>query len=366
MSDYIVFDFETTSVYTDTTEIIEISAIKIENDAIVDTFNTLVHPTAPIPKEASAVNHITDEMVADAPPISDVLPKFLEFIGNTTLLGHNISGFDLPILRRYASNIGWEITNEYIDTLPMSRRRVDIKSHRLTALAEYYGIDCSGAHRALADCITTYEVYKRIRELPDTIIPKSHHEHSMEELLTAETKALQSLTALLETVVSDGVLTDEEIHQIASWLADNSEYASKYPFNKLNDFVSSALSDGVVTDQERADLFELFNIILNPVENSAKNAPVISSLADKHFCLTGEFTTGTKSAIASTITSKGAIEDKGVTKKTDILIVGGNGNSNWICGNYGSKVKKALELQEKGSSIIIISEVDFFEAIKNI
>ena len=53
---------------------------------------------------------------------------------------------------------------------------------------------------------------------------------------------------------------------------------------------------------------------------------------------------------------KGAIIKKNVAKSLDYLIVGGNGNENWSCGNYGSKVKRALELQEKGASIQILKE----------
>ena len=58
------------------------------------------------------------------------------------------------------------------------------------------------------------------------------------------------------------------------------------------------------------------------------------------------------------LTNMGGIPVKSVTKKTDYVIVGSQGSDAWSAGNYGSKIKKALELQEKGIAIQIIKESD--------
>ncbi len=68
--DYVVFDLETTGIRVGSDDIIEISAIKVKGGQVTDTFSTLVNPGRPIPYCATAVNGITDEMVAEAPDIA--------------------------------------------------------------------------------------------------------------------------------------------------------------------------------------------------------------------------------------------------------------------------------------------------------
>ena len=100
VSDYVVFDLETTGMSPDKDEIVEISAIKVKDGEIVDEFSSLVNPGMPIPAGASSVNGITDDMVADAPGFEEVFELFLEFIGEEVLVGHNIAGFDMHFLYR--------------------------------------------------------------------------------------------------------------------------------------------------------------------------------------------------------------------------------------------------------------------------
>ncbi|MBO5387748.1 MAG: 3'-5' exonuclease, partial [Lachnospiraceae bacterium] len=87
VSDYVVFDLETTGISCKNDSIIEISAVKVINGQVIDTFSTLVNPMRPIPYGATAVNGITDEMVKDEPTIKQVLPEFISFIGDMVLVG---------------------------------------------------------------------------------------------------------------------------------------------------------------------------------------------------------------------------------------------------------------------------------------
>ena len=77
VSDYVVFDLETTGISSYHDDIIEISAVKVRGGKEFDTFSTLVNPQRPIPKSATQVNGITDAMVADVPILEDVLPDVL-------------------------------------------------------------------------------------------------------------------------------------------------------------------------------------------------------------------------------------------------------------------------------------------------
>lgn len=167
LKDYVVFDLETTGVNPETDDIIEISAVKVCGHEITDEYSTLVNPGRHIPAGATAVNGITDEMVADAPDIGTAIAGFMEFIGESVLVGHNIHTFDT----NFAYDAAWsalnrELRNDYIDTLFMARRCLPKLSHyKLTDLSEYFHIETKGAHRALNDCVMNQRCYEEMGKL---------------------------------------------------------------------------------------------------------------------------------------------------------------------------------------------------------
>ncbi|MBQ8297683.1 MAG: 3'-5' exoribonuclease [Ruminococcus sp.] len=109
--------------------------------------------------------------------------------------------------------------------------------------------------------------------------------------------------------------------------------------------------------------------IENPIKKAQSEISVIDEftpVTDKQICLSGDFACGSKEEITTKLEALGATVKKAVSGKTDYLIVGKNGSDSWSCGNYGSKVKKALELQSKGKDIKIIKEEDFFKCLKTL
>ena len=88
--EYISFDIETTGLDPDNDRITEISACRFVKGEYSEEFTTLINPKIPIPKNIISLTGITNKMVEDAPFISDVLPDFINFIGTTPLVGHNI------------------------------------------------------------------------------------------------------------------------------------------------------------------------------------------------------------------------------------------------------------------------------------
>ncbi len=165
--DYVVFDLETTGVSAVNDGIIEISAIRAVKGEAVETFSTLVNPERSIPYDATRVNGITDEMVADAPKISAALRDFLDFAGTSVLVGHNIGSFDLNFICIAAERLfGESVKNDYIDTLPMAKSCLpDLGHYKLTDLAAHFKISAKGAHRALNDCTMTQKCYEKLGEL---------------------------------------------------------------------------------------------------------------------------------------------------------------------------------------------------------
>lgn len=166
VSDYVVFDLETTGISSKYDEVIEISAVKVNNGKVTGEFSTLVNPGRRIPPGASRVNGITDEMVAGAPGFPDVLGDFFQFAGDMVLVGHNISSFDMKFLYRDAQKYFQKVPdNDYADTLILARKVLpQLSHHRLVDLAEHYGFSAEGAHRALNDCRMNQKVYERLAE----------------------------------------------------------------------------------------------------------------------------------------------------------------------------------------------------------
>ena len=161
IKDYVCFDLETTG-FGKTAEIIEIGAIKVRDGTTVDKFSELVKPTNRISGVVTALTGISQNDVADARNISEVLPDFLEFIGNDILVGHNIASFDMKFLYRdFEKYMGLILPNDFVDTLRLAKIVFpDWKHRRLGDLANYYGISTVGAHRALTDCKMNQKVFE--------------------------------------------------------------------------------------------------------------------------------------------------------------------------------------------------------------
>lgn len=156
----IYYDTETTGISPETNYIIELAAYDpVENR----TFERLIKPACPIPPGATAVHHITDEMVADAPPFSEIAEEFIAFCeGNTVLIAHNNDRFDVHFLRKEYQRSDIEMPDwNFLDTLVWARRyRPDLPRHSLQFLREMYGIEENNAHRALEDVKILHQLFQ--------------------------------------------------------------------------------------------------------------------------------------------------------------------------------------------------------------
>lgn len=168
IENYVLFDLETTGISWRSDDVIEISALRVRNGQVTECFSSLVDPGRPIPWAASRVNNITDDMVAGEPTMEEILPQFLEFVGEDVLAGHNIARFDLNFLYRDAMvRFGLLPGNDYVDTLLFARQSLPgLPSYALTALAEHYGLTTQGAHRALNDCRMNQQIFERLAREP--------------------------------------------------------------------------------------------------------------------------------------------------------------------------------------------------------
>lgn len=165
---FVVFDLETTSKFPESADIIQLSALKIVDGVEKQVFTTFVKPPKSIPAEITELTTIDDSMVANAPKIADVLPDFYKFAYGSILVGHNIIGYDYPIIQRFSEPMGYVFNNELLDTLILSRKYLtEMTNHKLTTLSKSLKIEHENAHRADADVLATWGVLKEIAKRID-------------------------------------------------------------------------------------------------------------------------------------------------------------------------------------------------------
>ena len=164
---YCVLDIETTGISKLTEKITEFGIMKVKNGEIIDTFECFVNPEKPIPEKVVEVTNITDEMVKDAETIDIVLPKVLEFVGDSTIVAHNAS-FDIGFIKENARKLGLKFDNTYIDTLALAKELFpNYKKYKLGIIAENLNIKVDVAHRALADVETLVKVFNVMLKMLD-------------------------------------------------------------------------------------------------------------------------------------------------------------------------------------------------------
>lgn len=147
---YVAFDFETTGVRYTEDKIVEIGAVLVENGEVVKEYHQMVDPECPMPADASAVNHITDDMLADQPKIHQVLPAFLSFVGDDVLVAHN-APFDIRFLCQACMVHRFRTPAVCFDTMTLARYWPESNDRKLTSLIAAAGIENDDAHRALSD-----------------------------------------------------------------------------------------------------------------------------------------------------------------------------------------------------------------------
>jgi DNA polymerase-3 subunit alpha (Gram-positive type) len=165
LDDFVVFDIETTGLSARNDKITEIGAVKIKNGIVIDKFEQLINPEIPIPHNITSLTGITDDMVSNMPRIEDVLPKFIDFIGDSILVAHNAS-FDVGFIREACNNMNINLDNAVLDTLALSRALFpNLKSHKLNVIAKFLNVELISHHRAVDDAKATADILIKMLEV---------------------------------------------------------------------------------------------------------------------------------------------------------------------------------------------------------
>ncbi len=171
---YVVFDTETTGLSAAEHELIEIAGVKMQNGKEIDHFSTLIQPRSTISPKITEITSITNEMVADAPFVEEVLPQFQAFCQGAILVAHNAE-FDLSFLHVQTKKLGMpRFDQPVIDTLALARTLFPSdRNHRLKTLTQKWDITLINHHRALADAEATGKVLYKLLETASPLMADS-------------------------------------------------------------------------------------------------------------------------------------------------------------------------------------------------
>lgn len=196
------------------------------------------------------------------------------------------------------------------------------------------------------------------------------------------TTELQTLQGLCHGILSDGVINETEVFNLHKWLEESEHLNTYYPYDEIRSLVLSIVSDNKVDEEEKIVLKAYLNQFVNLNDKETReqinretsevnisahctSEPDVT-FKEKTFCITGVLKRGNREQLQNDIRRLGGIPTESVTRKTDYLIVGDNGNPAWAFACYGRKVEKAVNLRKEGHTIMLIHEFDFADIVDDL
>lgn len=170
---FVAFDIETTGTNgvangDGEAKITEIGAVRVVNGEVVEKFDELANPGRDIVPRIARLTHITNEMVADKPPVDEIIRRFHEFVGDSILVGHNIKSSDLRYICKAADKAGIHFEVPFLDTYILSKKYKEQQGWEklnLSYLSEYYGFEHKEVHRAWSDAEVNAQIYFELQKM---------------------------------------------------------------------------------------------------------------------------------------------------------------------------------------------------------
>lgn len=195
------------------------------------------------------------------------------------------------------------------------------------------------------------------------------------------TSDMQELQGILEGIISDNIIEKCELLGLSNWLDAHENLQSFYPYDEIYSLIMKVLEDGVVDKNEEAYLKAYFAQFTHIASNTLLSLDKVEFLQDKfttsgicatdpiidftnkNFTFTGKSSKATRVDFANIIEEHNGFFMDSLTKKTNYLIVGADGNKCWAFNCYGRKIEKAIQMRKDGIKIILVNELDFWDAI---
>lgn len=337
---------------------------------VIKTVSSLVDPEVPFDDMYTSIHGIAESDVVYEPTFSELWDDWLRKVfKKSVIVAHNAS-FDLAVLAKCIDAYDIDMPQIiFCDTIAQARNAYPgMQSYKLTSLCERFGFDIDNHHDAMSDAVACCQVFWAIAgetnsfpDFEDYEYRASRKQSISKRIFSDKTQAVRAMKSFAEKVIADDAVSIEEANEILSLCETLPDLANDRALNPILGTIRESVADGVIAESESAEIVRALTHFVNPITEQDEQPGF--EIDGKTFVLTGRFEHGTKSDIENIITDKGGVIGKSVTKSCDYVVVGGKGNTAWSMGNYGSKVKAALNWQAKGIPIQIMSEYSFYESI---
>ena len=197
--EFVAFDLETTGLSSRDDRIIEIGAVILKDGQEIDRFQTFVDPERQLERKIVELTGITDEMLQGAPKIQEILPKFLEFVGDRVLVAHN-SDFDTGFIRAECQRQGLPYRYTAADTLILSQNLLQhLSKFKLDIVSNALNLPDFNHHRAGDDAMTCGLIMTKLMAM----LEEEHDIHT-----------LQTINPAMVKLRSGGRITDRQARHI--------------------------------------------------------------------------------------------------------------------------------------------------------
>ena len=214
---FVCFDIETTGLNLSNAEIIEIGALKVKEGKVSHVFSEFIRPMNGIPKHITELTGINDTMVEDSDPVDIVVRRFIDFVADDILIGHNIM-FDYSFIKTAANREKLHFEKMGIDTLGLSRKlHKELDSKSLESMCKHYNIINRNAHRAYDDAKATALLYVNLcngffQENPSVFKPKPLL-YKVKKIQPITNRQKKTLIDLIKYHKIDNILCDDTLTQ---------------------------------------------------------------------------------------------------------------------------------------------------------
>lgn len=263
VKDYISIDIENPNARGNS--ICSIGIIIVKNNKVVDEKYSLINPEDRFDINNSNITGLNYADVKDAPTFKEYWKSIKELLENNIIVGHNIT-YDLTVISKALERYDIEVPIfNYYCTLKLSRSFINSSSYSLDSLCNLLNIDLENHHNALEDAKASQKIFEYLNHNNDV---------GNYEKFEFESKVLDNLDSKLETNINtlygiikgityDGVIDDQEIEKLQSWVEDNRVYKQYSLFNKIINKLDKILEDNIITEYERIELEKLVTSINN-------------------------------------------------------------------------------------------------------
>jgi NAD-dependent DNA ligase len=220
---------------------------------------------------------------------------------------------------------------------------------------------------AMADGLLSDEEHKNMIWLCEQLRSLKYY-----KLVTSDAQRLQ---AILSAIASDGVVSEAEVKQLSTWLAEHEHLHKCWPYEEVDSLIISMMQDHWIDPKEQKMLLDFFSGFIasdldfetsHMTNNSLPDICAVTPeiiFEDHRLCFTGDSIRATRAEMKRMALNKGAKVVGDVSPRVDYIIAGSKGNPCWAYACYGRKIEKAMQLRQRGSQILIVHEVDFFNAL---